>query len=164
MDDEEIRIAKLLPQNQPSRHSLSPKVHTATEWASGAENSPSAQECHPYFEIPSIDRKVLDRIRLVQSRGNPGLMENVLGLYLQEAPRLVNLLRTALDGNDIQGMQQAAHTLKSCSANLGAIRLASLCREVEALAYSEAPSKAAPLVTSIEAEYPKVRSALEAEN
>lgn len=117
--------------------------------------------CFP--EIASFDSKALDRIRDLQNRGNPGLLEKLVRLYLQEAPELLRRLREASDRSDVRGMQQAAHALKSSSASLGAARLARICEEVEILARSEEPSKARPLVAQIEIEYPTVRSALEAE-
>lgn len=161
MDDEKIRTAKLPPQNQLSMRPVSSKIHwTKIESTARSENSPWVQDSLSFFETPSIDRRVLDRIRIIQSRGNPGLLKNVLGLYFQEAPKLLNLLREATDISDAEGMYQAAHTLKSSSANLGAIRLARLCCVVEALARSEEPLKARLLVTFIETEYSMVRSAL----
>jgi HPt (histidine-containing phosphotransfer) domain-containing protein len=60
-------------------------------------------------------------------------------------------------------MQQAAHALKSSSANLGASRLARICEEMEALARSEETAKARPLITLLENEYSKVHAALDAE-
>ena len=51
--------------------------------------------------------------------------------------------------------------LKSASLNVGAVRLATLCREVEALGRKDVTDGLAGLTSTIEAEYPAVQSALE---
>jgi signal transduction histidine kinase/DNA-binding NarL/FixJ family response regulator len=130
----------------------------------GSVISATEEESRSFSEVPSIDRKFLDRIRVIQSRGNSGLLRKIIDIYLQETPKLLQILRDASDRSDAQGLRQAAHSLKSSSANLGATRLARICEEVEALARSEETSKARPLVARLENEYPTVRSTLEAEH
>ena len=141
---------------------LTPDRDSVTEEEYGFQ-PPHEQELRFFSEIVSMDRKFLGRIRVLQSRGNPGLLKKIIGIYLLETPRLLRLLRDASDRGDAEGLRQAAHSLKSSSANLGATRLARICEEVEALARSEETSKARPLVARIENEYPAVRSTLEAE-
>jgi HPt (histidine-containing phosphotransfer) domain-containing protein len=128
-----------------------------------SENPPHERESRSFSEIASMDRMFLDRIRILQDRGNPGLLQKVIGLYFQEAPKLLQLLRDASDRDDSKGMQQAAHALKSSSANLGASRLARICEEMEALTRSEETAKARPLITLLENEYSKVQTALDGE-
>jgi HPt (histidine-containing phosphotransfer) domain-containing protein len=126
-----------------------------------SENPPHEQESLSFSEIASIDGKFLDRIRIIQDRGNPGLLKKVIGLYFQEAPKLLQRLRDASGRDDSKGMQQAAHALKSSSASLGASRLARICEEMEALARSEETAKARPLITLLENEYSQVHAALD---
>jgi len=141
---------------------LTPDRDSLTEEEYGSQ-SPHEQEPRLFSEIVSMDRKFLERIRIIQDRGNPGLLKKVVGLYFQEAPRLLGLLRDASDRGDCVGIMQAAHALKSSSANLGASRLARICQEIEALARSEETAQARPLVKLLENEYSRVRSALNAE-
>lgn len=151
-----------IPSGQLSARRTHPENHM-TEMQKGSEGFPQEEESISSFEMPAVDGKFLDRIRDIQARGNPGLLENVLDLYLQETPQLLQLLRSASGRGDANGVQQAAHTLKSSSANLGGTRLAEMCQEVESLARSGEIPKARLLITRIEIEYRRVRAALKGE-
>jgi HPt (histidine-containing phosphotransfer) domain-containing protein len=62
-----------------------------------------------------------------------------------------------------QGLQLAAHTLKSSSANVGAMGLAERCRALEAAARDGTLAGAGEIVHGIEAEHRTVCAALERE-
>jgi HPt (histidine-containing phosphotransfer) domain-containing protein len=81
-------------------------------------------------------------------------------LYLDRAPQLVKELRQGAISGDAQALRRASHTLKSNSANVGALKLASRCGELEATALSGAVSDAVPLVDAVVKEFRTVRSAL----
>lgn len=57
--------------------------------------------------------------------------------YLAEAAGLEARLLAAAAQGDAPAARRAAHTLKSASAQFGAVHLAALCREVEALAQED---------------------------
>jgi HPt (histidine-containing phosphotransfer) domain-containing protein len=56
-----------------------------------------------------------------------------LGLFLRDAPVLVDSLGRAIELHDQTALLARAHTLKSNSGTLGAMRLSALCRELELL-------------------------------
>jgi HPt (histidine-containing phosphotransfer) domain-containing protein len=66
--------------------------------------------------------------------------------------------------NDAEGLRQAAHALKSSSANVGAVAFADLCKEVEVAAASGQLDQARVLVDTLLAEHRTVLQALEAQN
>jgi PAS domain S-box-containing protein len=74
-------------------------------------------------ERPAIDVTVIDLIRDMERRGATRLLERLISTYLTTAARLVAQAAYALKSGDIPSLQHAAHTLKSSSANLGAIEL-----------------------------------------
>lgn len=80
-----------------------------------------------------IDPAALDRIRAVGTAGNARLLERIIRLFLQDAPRQLDTLHTALENDDADAVVRAAHSLKSSSANVGATELAEASRELEAL-------------------------------
>ena len=67
----------------------------------------------------------------------------------------------ALERADSTALRQAAHTLKSSSANLGATELARHCAEIEALARSDRLVEARADWLAVTNEYERVKQALQ---
>jgi CheY-like chemotaxis protein len=111
--------------------------------------------------VPPINEKALDNIRALQAPGAPSLLARVIGLYLSGSPKLLSDLREAAGRGDAAALRMAAHTLKSSSANLGAMILSSSCKELETLARDGRIEGATAAVARIEAEFEEVRSRLE---
>jgi signal transduction histidine kinase/DNA-binding response OmpR family regulator len=110
-----------------------------------------------------LDEQVLDRIRALRRPGAPSLLAKVVDLYASSSQALTEDLRSAAHSQDANGMRQAAHALKSSSANVGALAFAELCKSVELAAVEGRIAEAQGLLPSIEAEHQKVLRALEAE-
>ena len=77
-----------------------------------------------------IDQKALDNIRSLGS-GNE-LLRKVLQAYLSSAPKLIEEYSQGLASGNVEQAHRAVHTLKSSSANVGAVRLSDLCKQIEA--------------------------------
>ena len=73
-------------------------------------------------------------------------------------------MRAAATSNDAESIRQAAHALKSSSANVGAMAFADLCKEVELAAAAGKLDHARVLVDGLLAEHRKVLQALDAQN
>jgi HPt (histidine-containing phosphotransfer) domain-containing protein len=104
----------------------------------------------------------LDSIRALQKPNKPNLLEKIVRFYLGDAPRLVQRMADAVSTQDFDALQGAAHTLKSSSANLGALALAELCKEMEEEARGKSLPLAAARMVRIEHEFGLVRAALRA--
>ena len=77
-----------------------------------------------------LDEAVLDE--LVTSVGDDREFVNDLArTFLADAAGLVAAVGDAARGDDAEGVVRPAHTLKSSSATLGCMRLASVAREIE---------------------------------
>jgi PAS domain S-box-containing protein len=111
----------------------------------------------------SIDAKTLETIRALQRQGKPDLLARVINIYLEDSLRLLEALRQALSHGDGVGLKRQAHSLKSSSANVGAMRLAELCAELEANGERESMDWIGQRITRIEKEYGAVRDELTAE-
>jgi CheY-like chemotaxis protein len=83
----------------------------------------AAAEAGSRDERPTIDLTVIDLIRDMERRGATRLLERLVATYITTAARLVAQAAYALKSGDVPSLQHAAHTLKSSSANLGAIEL-----------------------------------------
>jgi CheY-like chemotaxis protein len=105
------------------------------------------------------------------------ILARVIDSYLEDAPKLLQAMHNALSGTlhavpvaegETAELHRAAHSLKSTSATLGAIKLSQLCQELEAISLTECftngstgtLSVTAEMVSHIETEYEKVKTAL----
>jgi two-component system sensor histidine kinase/response regulator len=111
----------------------------------------------------TLDPEPLRNIRSLQRSGKPDLLGTVIELYLSDCPGVMNALRAAIESGNGEQVRQYAHRMKSGSANLGANRMAGLCRELEQLGRSGATGAAMPLLQQAEAEFRRVVVALQAE-
>jgi signal transduction histidine kinase/DNA-binding response OmpR family regulator len=111
-----------------------------------------------------LDRQALGRIRALHRPGGPNLLAKVLGLYSSSSLALTEAIRTAIASKDGESIRQAAHALKSSSANVGAMAFAELCKEVEVAAAQGKVDQACLLVDGLLAEHKKVLQALDAQN
>ena len=109
-----------------------------------------------------LDQQVLDRIRALNRPGRPNLLVKVLGLYSSSSIALTDALTTAALSQDAEAMRQAAHALKSASANVGATVFAELCKDVELAAANGKLEDACLLLEALLEEHKKVLHALEA--
>ena len=111
-----------------------------------------------------LDQKALDNIRAVQQEGAPNLLDRIIKIYFENSPKLLQALHDAVvKDNAPDTMGQAAHSLKSSSANLGATGLAALCREIEDMARENRTAGAGAILDEIEKLYPLVCESLAAE-
>jgi HPt (histidine-containing phosphotransfer) domain-containing protein len=116
----------------------------------------------PAPHTPVLDRTTLDGIRQLDD-GSGRLLAQVIQLYVEGAPGLLGELRRGFDGHDVELVKRAAHTLKSSSGNVGALRLAELCRRIETAARAGTLGPDVPQADEIASEFEQVRAALEAE-
>ena len=130
------------------------------------DSKPSqANGSHPVAnaEMASIDQRALDAIRALQRPGKPDVLGKMIGLYLDTAPGILNTMRAAVKAGDAQAVYQAAHRLKSSSADFGAQTLAACCQQLETMGRNDSLGRAAVCFGKLETEYASVIAALTAE-
>ena len=79
---------------------------------------------------PILDAKVLVALASQHSGGN-ALLTRVASVFKNEAGKQLESLQRAWATDDIDTAARAAHTLKSSSATLGAMRLSAHCHKLE---------------------------------
>ena len=114
-------------------------------------------------EPVSLDRKALEAIRALQRQGKPDLLTRVINVYLEDSLRLLEALRQAVSKEDASDVKRQAHSLKSSSANVGALRLSTLCKELERMDGGDSSVEGCQMLSRIETEYASVRDALSRE-
>ena len=110
-----------------------------------------------------VDRQSLHMLRQLTGPDGSSLLDQALGLYLQDSARLMAELESALGGDDTEQVRELSHALKSSSADLGAHGLARLCGKLEHVAQAGSLSGAGELYRRILILYPRVVAALQAE-
>ena len=107
-----------------------------------------------------LDEAALDNIRKLQRPNKPDILHRVVGLYLRSAPELLDAMHTGVAEANGEALRMAAHSLKSSSANVGAARLAGLCRELEEMGRSHQFGRATEALAEVMASFEQVRLAL----
>jgi len=110
-----------------------------------------------------IDRSVLASLRELQDEGDPDIVAEVGGLFIKHSPEKVNAIMQSVEHGDARELHMAAHSLKSSSAYVGAMRLSALAKELELMGRSNSLEGARELAQRLKAEFLLVMTALEAE-
>jgi two-component system sensor histidine kinase/response regulator len=109
-----------------------------------------------------INRVALDNIRALSHDRGDTLVQKVIAAYVDDTPQHLQTLRQAIAGLDAGSVRKVAHSLKSASANVGAQKLAQLCKEMEHLGRADTTEGAACILTDMEQEFQAVRHSLSA--
>jgi CheY-like chemotaxis protein len=112
---------------------------------------------------PPLDTEVLQTFRQTMGENAEAFLTQLIDIYLEEAPDLLQAISAAITQTDASAMQRAAHTLKSSSASLGAITLSKLCQELEDMGQASTMTDALSLESQLKVEYERVKVALQLE-
>ena len=110
-----------------------------------------------------LDAKALANIRALDEDGQTAVLDEVIGMYLDEAPLHLASLKTALSAGDAATLGRVAHAFKSSSLNVGASHLGELCRQLERQCKTQDLQGSDQLVTAIEQHFNTCRPLLMAE-
>ena len=78
-----------------------------------------------------LDAAALARLTDLDPTGKNRLLERVVDAFTSSSERLLPQLRESAAAGDLQLLRHVVHTLKSSSANVGALRLSMLCATLE---------------------------------
>ena len=89
-------------------------------------NKASADHKSPGAD-PVVSQTTLEQY----AKRKTSLLERLVAAYLDEAPLFHSRIRRGMESGDLDAVKSNAHGLKSCSHNMGAIRQAKLCQDIE---------------------------------
>jgi HPt (histidine-containing phosphotransfer) domain-containing protein len=92
--------------------------------------------------------------------GDPAFLAEMIDTFLDDAPAQIAAMRQALAGGQPEDYRRAAHSLKSNSANFGALARAEMGRQMEEQGKAGALAGEAERLAEAEVEFEKVRQAL----
>jgi len=93
--------------------------------------------------------------------GDADFLAELMDIFLEDAPQMLAEMSQAVEDSDAAVLRRAAHSLKSNSADFGAMALSNLCRELEGMGKAGTLAGAAEKVVQAGAEYERVQGALE---
>ena len=117
--------------------------------------------------MPEPDADLLDERILAELAASTdddiGFVRELIQMYLADTPMQFDGMSDAVDADDAAALVRPAHTLKSSSATVGAVRLSSLARELEMAGRSGSLDAAARVgLDAARAEWQAVAAALDA--
>jgi CheY-like chemotaxis protein len=129
-----------------------------------SESQPRVKNLEPVPVLEeAIDTSVLRDFRATLGSDANQFLVQLIELYLEDAPSLLAAMDEAVTQINPAQMQEAAHTLKSSSASLGAMNLSTLCEQLEMLGQTGTTVGAREIITQVQSEYERVKTALQLE-
>ncbi|WP_373481333.1 response regulator [Geminocystis sp.] len=112
----------------------------------------------------SLDSKVITQLReMIGEEEFEEVFADLMNAYLEDTPKLIQGLVNGLKNEDRQEIKINAHTLKSSSESLGAMKLSQLSKEVEHCMIKGNLKKPTTLIPQILEEYNKVENLMRQE-
>jgi CheY-like chemotaxis protein/HPt (histidine-containing phosphotransfer) domain-containing protein len=104
-----------------------------SQWLSkSADELRSEQEDSAQHSI--IDDAVFEDIEVMSGAQADSLIRNIIDLYLQKTPVLLDEIHHGVQEGDSEKLFKAAHALKSSSANVGAMKVSAIAKKLEKMA------------------------------
>ena len=107
--------------------------------------------------IPELRDLDPDALARLERFGGVKLLREMIALYLENAPERLAAAEGGVAAGDAASTENALHSLKSSSAQLGALRLSRLCEEGETIARSGKLAGIAEIVVAGRAEFAEVQ-------
>ncbi|MCD6581286.1 MAG: response regulator [Desulfuromusa sp.] len=110
-----------------------------------------------------IDQKALENIRALQSEGAEDILTRIITLFLDDTPKQLEQLHQALLDKDANTIRSIAHSLKSSSASLGALKMSALLKDLEEKGRTNSQVGAPELFVQAQNEFQKTIEPLQTE-
>ena len=106
---------------------------------------------------PIVDRPAFENLK---KEMGADFIRELVDAYCEDTPRLITTLRQALASQDTEAFRRAAHSIKSTSNSLGALRSGNLAKELEMLGKTGQLGAAAAEVENLADDYLQVQKIL----
>ena len=148
-------LSKTLPLDSDQRVEQPP----VGEEAQGVNKDANMESETSAGDDQVLDKQALNSL-LNTLGGEFNYLEELIDLFLEDTPHVIEELNTAVDAQDIPEVHRLAHSLKSNGADYGAVKFSNLCKELEMESKSGRLNGAAGLAAEITREYAKMEGAL----
>jgi HPt (histidine-containing phosphotransfer) domain-containing protein len=114
------------------------------------------------LESTAVEKEIRSKAKEWVDEYGADFLVELIDVYLADTPNRLALLRQAIEGGDAETCVREAHTLKSSSANLGALELSASAKEMEAAGRAGRTATLADEIGRFESQFAAVKTALEA--
>ncbi|MGE0053855.1 MAG: response regulator [Hyphomicrobium sp.] len=154
----EDTLIRTLTRWAPMRQPLATAASKGMNEVSGARSGAAAQGAEFKEETGSaIDEGMIAPLKSAR----PDLLARLIKTFLCYAPDALKGLQEARSEGDVRRVAMLAHSLKSSSANLGAVKLSALCRDLEKKVAEKQEAEALAIVDPIVSAFTPVSEALD---
>lgn len=122
----------------------------------------SVGESMPSSASVWLDATALSRLRELDPDGRAGVVQRVLRTYERSLVQALAALNAAQAGGKLSEIRHVTHTLKSSSASVGALGLAALCAQAEAMARDSRDVELRDVILLIESQGQQVLASVRA--
>lgn len=98
---------------------------------------------------PALDDAKVEILRKTAA----GLIGELIGLYMEDAPVRMRTIRDAVERRDASALAASSHALRSSSGNVGAMRVAEICAKLETMGREGTTEGAPAMVEELMNEY-----------
>ena len=84
-------------------------------------------EALPVVNADVLNRDLLEQYKQIKS----GLLKRLIEAYLEEAPKYFSGISNGINDDNFDAIVANCHALKSCSGNLGVVKLSRTCQLME---------------------------------
>ncbi|MFZ2297838.1 MAG: response regulator [Aquabacterium sp.] len=144
-------------------------AHTTPTGITGAAVTPPSRVTRPQPASPPastataqlLDPDALRRLRELDPKGENHLLERVARAFETSLSRLLPQLSEAGQQQDLATVAHVAHTLKSSSASIGALKLSQMCADLESIIRRQTGEDLSSRIRDIPLEAERVQAGLQ---
>jgi len=166
MSDAAIKVAELLQEYDAVSQALQQVLHK-TDGMEVVATPIVAQPVTTTVVTPiatatdTLETEIRELLVRLVGEDEPQIIEDLVVSYQQDSEVLMAQLTEAIAQQNVKEIAIAAHTLKSSSANLGALALSELCQTLERQARNNELNDTVTLLSKLKLEYQHVSVALQ---
>jgi HPt (histidine-containing phosphotransfer) domain-containing protein len=106
----------------------------------------------------ALSAEVVARLRALEEATEPSLVSQIFTSFLSDGAERISILRRSLKAGDVELLRKTAHSLRGASANVGALHMADIAQQLEALGKSSNMAGEVALIEQLEAEFKRVKT------
>ena len=81
----------------------------------------------------ALDPAVVEQLQALSRASGNGLLDRLQASFARDTPARLAALRAAVASGDVAAVAFNAHTIKGSAANLGAVHVVEICKQIEDL-------------------------------
>lgn len=112
-----------------TRDSLAQCIHKWTYEIASKSTAPKS--VYDDVDLPILAHTQLDEVSDMSADTGVDIVRQIIQLYLQHSPLLIEQIQQAEEGRNNEALFKAAHSLKSSSGTIGALRMQHIAKAIE---------------------------------